>query len=195
MSTPHWFAAHALSAYVGAILITAHVAGGSWSKPAVLVFLALLFLVVHGTYARAVTSSKLPQVFAASGASFNFGPTLGIDRQALAKIIQDKEKMLQSLHPGASEATYSPELSDWLSHPALSWRYQQLVRAEEKLVGARERAGASLRWWRTLHLIIAVSFVIGLIAHLVVMLLFAGYAAGDGSVYWWHLADWGRSDP
>jgi len=37
----------------------------------------------------------------------------------------------------------------------------------------------------------ALGFYLGLIAHLVVMLLFAGYAAGGADIDWWYITAWG----
>jgi membrane protein DedA with SNARE-associated domain len=37
----------------------------------------------------------------------------------------------------------------------------------------------------------ALGFYLGLIAHIVVILFFAGYAAGDGEIDWWYVTAWG----
>ena len=58
-------------------------------------------------------------------------------------------------------------------------------------MGARRRAGRTLSTWRRLHLLAAALFYLGMLGHVAIMLLFAGYAAGQGEIYWWHLAAWG----
>ena len=48
--------------------------------------------------------------------------------------------------------------------------------------------GQSLgRWWRIGHLALAGLAVVGLVAHVVTVLFFAQWAAGDRPVYWWHV--------
>jgi hypothetical protein len=38
----------------------------------------------------------------------------------------------------------------------------------------------------------ALGFYLGLISHIIVMLFFAGYAAGGDVIDWWYITDWGR---
>ena len=37
----------------------------------------------------------------------------------------------------------------------------------------------------------ALAFYLGLVAHIIVMLFFAGYAAQGGAIEWWHITAWG----
>ncbi len=60
------------------------------------------------------------------------------------------------------------------------------------MVGARQGAGLALAWSRRLHMFAATLFYLGLISHIVVVLFFAGYAAGGDEITWWHITDWGR---
>ena len=59
------------------------------------------------------------------------------------------------------------------------------------MVGARASAGVELGWSRRIHMLAALGFCLGLVAHIIVMLFFAGYAADGGPIYWWHITAWG----
>jgi len=49
-----------------------------------------------------------------------------------------------------------------------------------------------LGWSRRIHMLAAVLFYAGLLTHIVIVLFFAGYAAGDAEIDWWYVTDWGR---
>ncbi|WP_072818723.1 hypothetical protein [Modicisalibacter ilicicola] len=191
-SPPWWFAVHALGATLGAVAILFHASAGSFATPASIPLLLMLFLCIQGVLARVFLSRRLSFLFARSFQSFNFHEPLEIDRQALREVIERKEAQLETLDPVAQEATFSPRLRHFLTQPVAALRYQALMEKELRLVGARRRAGRTLSSWRRLHLLAAVLFYLGMLGHVVVMLFFAGYAAGEGEIYWWHLAAWGR---
>jgi hypothetical protein len=191
-SPPTWFVVHVLCAGVGLVLVAAHAAGGQWLSPPALIFLAALFLVVQGSLARVFLGTRLGDLFAASTGSFNHGETPAIDRQALKRVIESKRLLLQSLSPQDNEGTFSVTVSHWCRRPVLSWRYAALAREEQQLVGARQRAGRLLTLWRPLHMLVAAAFLVGMLIHVVVVLFFAGYVAGDNPITWWHITDWGR---
>ena len=44
--------------------------------------------------------------------------------------------------------------------------------------------------WRVVHRLAALAFVGGLLAHIIIVMLFAGYAADGGDIYWLHFAAW-----
>jgi hypothetical protein len=67
-----------------------------------------------------------------------------------------------------------------------------LIDREAGVVGARQAVGALLGWSRRIHMLAAVLFYAGLLTHIVIVLFFAGYAAGDGEIDWWYVTDWGR---
>lgn len=73
-----------------------------------------------------------------------------------------------------------------LDKPAL----RQLIDAKTGLL-QRLDPGAELGWSRRIHLLIALGFYLGLLAHVIVMLFFAGYAAGSEAIDWWHITAWG----
>ena len=80
------------------------------------------------------------------------------------------------------------------SHQATAWlsfRYQSLADREAGLIGARQAAGTLLAWSRRIHLLAAALFYAGLLIHIVIVLFFAGYAAGGAKIDWWYIADWG----
>lgn len=190
-SPPAWFVAHVVCSTVGMVSIFVHVAGGSWLTAPGLLLLVLVFLVVQGILARVFVSQSIGHLFARSASSFNFTEPLQVDRVRLGAVVEAKIELLQSLDSDADEALFSPTLRHWLTSPWYSFRYQRLVEEEYRLVGARRRAGLVLQWWRRLHLFAAGVFFVGLLAHVIVVLFFAGYAAGEGEAYWWHISAWG----
>lgn len=190
-SPPLWFCVHVICSSFGLLFISAHVANGDWLTPPGIVLASLFFLVIQGALARVFVGQRLSYLFARSAASFNFTRPVEVDRTALREIITRKVNLLETLDRAADEALFSPTLKHWCKHPFLSFRYQQLITKESRLVGARQRAGWLLRCWRRLHILAAVCFAIGLLAHVIVMLFFAGYAADGGAITWWHIASWG----
>ena len=188
---PLWFVLHAVCGFSGVFLISVHVASVSSISPALVPLSALMFLVCQGFWVRAFLTQRLAFLFARSPKSFEFGAALPNNRAAIAAVIDQKTALLARLDPSASEATFSPRLSHWLRAPLKALRYDILARREAVLVGARARAGYVLSYARQLHIAVAAIFYLSLLAHVVVMLFFAGYAAKGGEVYWWHIANWG----
>ena len=191
-SPPSWFVAHVVCSSLGTVLIVFHVAGGSWMSAPGVVLLAMLFLVFQGFVARIVLPRSISHLFASKSSSFNFTQPLHIDRTRLQQVVDAKTELLASLDPGAEEAVFSPTFKHWLRSPWRTWRYQRLIEQENTLVGARTGAGTVLQWWRRLHLLAAWLFFVGLTVHVIVGLFFAGYVAGEGDIYWWHISGWGR---
>ena len=191
-SPPAWFVAHVIATSLGICLVFLHVAAGNWLTPAGLVLLCLVFLVLQGAIMRAFVADEFALLFARNSAAQGFNVPAGLDKAALRAVIDAKIHLLRRLDPAADESLFSPALKHWLGSPLLSLRYQLLAEREAGMVGARASAGSGLRWWRRLHMLVALAFYLGLAAHVVVMLFFAGYAAGDGPVDWWHITDWGR---
>ena len=192
-SPPAWFVGHVLFSILGACLIFVHVAAGDWLSPPGIVLALLVFLVLQGSLMRAIIARGFSLLFARSSAPLGFHAPAGLDRAALQAIIDDKSELLRQLDPGASEALFSPALKHWLRSPLQSFRYQWLAEREVSMVGARADAGRGLAWARRIHLLIAAGFYLGLLAHVIVVLFFAGYAAGGGAIDWWHITAWGGS--
>ncbi|HYB41602.1 MAG TPA: hypothetical protein VEL75_07530, partial [Candidatus Methylomirabilis sp.] len=159
------------------------------SHPPILVLLAFLGLLGTGAYGRIIASRRLGPSFGRGGSPFRPAspppPSLG----ALA---ESKRRILQDLRPSAREATFALALAQWAAHPLRSARYYALSLEERRRMRALPAAGyasemgALERWWRVGHLVLAWLAVIGLVAHVVTVLFFAEWAAGERQVYWWH---------
>jgi hypothetical protein len=191
-SPPLWFVAHVLGSSFGICLVFIHVAGGNWVSPPGLVLFLMLFLLLQGVLLRTAISEKFSYLFARNSTCRGFALPDMMDKTALAITIDKKIECLWLLDPNASEALFSPTLRHWLTHPWLSFRYQLLIGQEARMVGARQAAGALLAWSRRIHILAAVLFYAGLLTHIIIVLFFAGYAAGDGDIDWWYVTDWGR---
>jgi len=190
-SPPAWFIVHVLASLAGSCLILVHARAGDWLSPPGLLLLLLVLLVMQGSLLRAVLSRGFSLLFARNSRAHGFGAPASLDRLALQGVIDRKTTLLRDLDPAADEALFSPALGHWLRKPWLSLRYQWLAEREARMIGARASAGRMLAWSRRLHLLIALGFYLGLLAHVVVVLFFAGYAAGGGTIDWWHISAWG----
>ena len=152
----------------------------------------MLFLIIQGVFLRVSVSARFSHLFARNSIASGFDKPKSLDKKVLQVLIEYKQLILGRLDPTAAEALFSPNLKHWLTHPLLSLRYQRLISMEADMVGSRQSAGLVMAWSRRLHMLAAVLFYLGLISHVVVVLFFAGYAAGDGEIDWWHITDWGR---
>jgi hypothetical protein len=151
-----------------------------------------VFLILQGSFLRVVVSRGLSLLFARNTTQQGFGTWNALDKEAIQTIINEKTALLKSLDPSAQEALFSPALKHWLGHPLLSARYQRLADKEAGLVGARQAAGKTLAWSRRIHMLAGALFYLGLIAHVIVVLFFAGYAADGEDISWWYITDWGK---
>ncbi|MCP4392306.1 MAG: hypothetical protein GY802_28700 [Gammaproteobacteria bacterium] len=190
-SPPIWFIAHVLATMFGCVLIFIHVAAGEWMTPPGLVFLLLVLLILQGSLLRGIISRGFSLLFARSSLATGFSVPQNLDKAALQGVIDAKVRLLQRLDTDADEALFSPALKHWLRRPLASLRYQLLAEREARMVGARSSAGRELSWSRRIHMLIALGFYLGLLAHIVVMLFFAGYAAGGEPIDWWYITAWG----
>ncbi len=190
-SPQRWFIAHVIATALGCCLIFAHAAAGNWLSPPGLVLLLMLLLVVQGSLLRAHTSRGFSLLFARTSLATGFSRPDTLDKAALQALIEQKTELLRELDSNADEALFSPALKHWLRHPFKSFRYQQLAQREAAMIGVRARAGFELGWSRRLHMLAALGFYLGLFAHVIVVLFFAGYAAGGETIDWWYITDWG----
>ena len=140
---------------------------------------------------RVVLSRGFSLLFARSSAPLGFSAPPGLDKLALQGVIDAKVALLARLDPAADEALFSPALKHWLGQPLDSCRYQWLAEREASMVGARAAVGVELRWARRIHMLAALGFYLGLLAHVIVMLFFAGYAAAGADIDWWYITAWG----
>jgi hypothetical protein len=183
-SPPTWFIAHGT-------LIFVHVAAGDWLTPPGLVLLLLALLILQGSLLRVIFSRGFSLLFARSSLPTGFSAPQGLDKTALQQVIDAKTSLLRTLDPAGEEALFSPALQHWLRRPLSSLRYQLLAEREARMVGARSSAGKELGWSRRIHMLFALGFYLGLLAHVIVVLFFAGYAAGGEPIDWWHITAWG----
>lgn len=190
-SPPTWFIAHVLATLLGSCLIFVHIAAGNWFTPPGLVFLLLVLLVLQGSLLRVIFSRAFSLLFARSSLPTGFSAPQSLDKSRLQALIDSKVELLQTLDPDADEALFSPALKHWLRKPLTSLRYQRLAEREARMVGARASAGNELSWSRRIHMLIALGFYLGLMAHVIVVLFFAGYAAGGETIDWWYITAWG----
>lgn len=182
-----WFVAHVFAASAGTVLVAIHSAG-YLRRPPALLFLAILGLIALGVWARVRLARRMSATFGSKHQ--NFRPLDTTQRAALQAIIAQKRDILGALDPDAREGTFSPTLAHWLRKPGAALAYARLVRAENRLMGTRGMVGAEQAYWRPLHLALAYIFVLGIFIHIVTVTFFAGYVAGYGDIYWWHLAEW-----
>ena len=188
---PLWFIGHVLATSFGSCLIFIHVAHGDWLTPPGVVLLLMLFLILQGSLLRGILTRGFSLLFARSSAPTGFAAPPGLDKSALQQVIGAKIDLLRRLDSSADEALFSPALKHWLRQPLRSARYQLLAEREARMIGARASAGAGLAWSRRIHMLAALGFYLGLVAHIIVVLFFAGYAADGGVIDWWHITAWG----
>lgn len=182
-----WFDAHVWCACAGAVLIAMHSAGLLRRPPALLLGV-LVALAALGVWARLRGARRSAATFGSRVSGF--APPAAPARDRLRTLIREKRLLLAQLDPDASEATFSVTLAHLLRRPALSLRYRSLAREETRLLGTRASVGAAQRWWRAVHILLAVAFVLGVAVHVVTVSFFAGWVADYGPVRWWHVTAW-----
>ena len=179
-----WFVAHVICGNLGFMLVAIHSTGKLDQTPALLL-LNLVALIALGIWARVSASRTMADTFGTKLSGF--AAPEPDRRAALREVIAQKTVVLKRLDPTADEATFSVLLSHLLRRPRVALAYLKLTRAEQRLTGARRSVQAAQAWWRPLHLALAGTFVLGVIVHIVMVTIFAGYVADGGPVTWWHL--------
>lgn len=181
------FILHVLASVLGVFLVAIHAVAALQGPP--LVMLAcLLGLLVTGVVARVHIAGRMAATFGTKP-----GPFLPVSpglKEALRTIIRQKQALLRQLDPEAREALFSVTLRHWIRAPRLSFAYHRLARREADLIGERASVGPLQAYWRRFHIALAWVFLVALVAHVVVVTFFAGYSAGEGEIYWWHLTRW-----
>jgi len=181
------FILHVGASLLGMFLVSLHAAAAFTGPPLVLIA-CLALLVLTGVVARVHVSSRMASTFGRKSAPFQAGdPDL---KTKLRALIDKKTALLARLDPQASEALFSPSLRHFLTAPLKSLAYARLVREEARLIGARRSVSRLQAWWRPVHMALAWLFLVGLVLHVVLVTLFAGYVADGRDIYWWHLAAW-----
>lgn len=184
-SPPAWFAAHVVAAIMGMVLVAVHSAGALKEPPA-LMFLALLGLSIAGVWARIRVARQMSATF---GARYNnFGAVDAARRERLREIIARKTELLTQLAPSASEGTFSLRAIHWCAKPLLAFPYARLVREENRLIGGRRTLPAVQAYWRWVHMVLGVIFVLGLLSHLFTVTFMADYVAAGRPITWPHVS-------
>lgn len=181
------FRRHVWLASIGAALVFAH-AASNLGRPPALLLLALMGLICLGVWSRTHGARLAAATFGQKHGGFQpIDPKL---KGRLAAILVEKRAALASIDASADEATFALSPRHWRSAPMRSLRYFQLAKEEERLTGARAGLPPAQALWRMAHRLIAWGFVLGLVAHIVIVMAFAGYAADGRDIYWLHLFDW-----
>ncbi len=182
-----WFIGHVFAAVAGFVLVAIHSAGRLEQFPALL-FLAGLALIVSGAVARLRISRDMAATLGSKSSPFRV--LEASERDRLRELIGEKTELLTALQPGASEATFSVTLRHCFTAPKLAYGYHKLASEERRIMGTRQSVGRLQAFWRPFHMMVAWLFGLGLVIHVVVVLFFAGYVAGDRDIYWWHFTAW-----
>jgi len=177
---------------VGLAIVHSHAYLREWSA---LVFLAALGLLATGLYGRILSPQRVGRAFGREAVPFGFAADARPDPR-LGAILKEKQKLAGILSGGRTpEGQFVLRVEHWRTRPSQAWRYQRLAATERALLARHPRSARALvpapeRWWRRLHLVFALLFGLGIVAHVVTTVFFAGYVADGREVYWWHLTAW-----
>lgn len=193
-SKPHAQQLHAVIGSIGVAtaLLHSHAYLRHWSA---WVLLAALGLLATGLYGRLLSPQRVGRAFGRSALPFTAAgpdwPKLAID-----PLLYEKQDLAGRLSQNRiPERRFVLRLQHWRRHPLLALKFQRLAGRERRLI-ARHRLCRSVapmlteRWWRRMHLLMAWLFAIGIVAHVITTVFFAGYVAEGREIYWWHLTDW-----
>ncbi|MFQ6021877.1 MAG: hypothetical protein ACE5NW_04080 [Acidiferrobacterales bacterium] len=185
---------HSIVGTIGTALAIVH-SGASLREWSALVLLAIVALLVTGLYGRVISPLRVGNTF--GRAAVPYAPVVRETHAStyLAELVETKRRLLLTLEPDAKEAEFVLRMHHWVRRPRLASRYHRLARAERRqLAGVAasgtHQIGLMERLWRGLHLVFAVLFVVGLLAHVITTVFFAGYVADGREIYWWHLTQW-----
>lgn len=181
------FHAHVWLASLGAALVFAHAAGNLGRPPATLLLL-LLALIGLGVWSRTAGARLMAGTFGQKRGAFRQADPAA--RARIGAVIQAKQAILATLDASAEEGTFSLGPRHWATAPRAAFAYARLAAEEERLTGARAALPPAQARWRLLHRLLAWAFVAGLVAHIVIVMLFAGYVADGRPIYWLHFAAW-----
>ncbi len=182
---PVWFTAHVIASILGMVLVAVH-SGGSLTRPPALLFLVLIGLSVVGVWARTRVSRQMSATF---GSRYqNFGALDASRPGQLQQIISRKQELLLRLDPTAKEGTFSLQIVHWCRKPWLAWPYARLAREENRRIGARHDLAPVQAYWRWVHIMLALVFMIGLLSHVFTVTFLAEYAAEGREIIWPHIS-------
>ena len=182
------FKAHVWLATVGFILIIAHSGLAILSIPGILIIL-LLIITALGIYARLVLSRKMGNVFGTKRTGFS-KPDETMQNE-LNKLINYKQRLLKKIDPSANEAFFYIQAKNWIKTTILAFRYYQAIEREPIILETRKSVSFVQAYYRSIHRLLSIAFLLGLIIHVITTIFFAGYVAEDRHIYWWHITKWG----
>ncbi|MDH3375829.1 MAG: hypothetical protein OEQ39_02550 [Gammaproteobacteria bacterium] len=185
---------HSLVSTLGATLAILHsqAALREWST---LVLLAIIGLLATGLYGRVIAPLRVGAAFGRSAVPYAVMEQPNATSNAVSDLIYAKRMLLKSLTDDTREGEFVLRWHHWTERPRAALRYHRLTLAERRLL-ARNPLSASAeipameRLWRRLHLLLAAMFIVGLLAHVVTTVFFAGYVADGREIYWWHITKW-----
>ena len=163
-----------------------------WST---LVLLAVIGLLVTGVYGRLVAPLRVGATFGRGAIPYMAAARPRTDTATPDGPLAEKRRLLRTIAAEAREGEFVLRWHHWTRTPRSAWRYHRLAVAERRSLSrnplsASAEVSALERFWRRFHLGLAGLFVIGLLAHVVTTVFFAGYVADGREVYWWHVTQW-----
>lgn len=185
---------HSLAGTVGAALAVLHsrAALSEWST---LVLLAVLGLLATGLYGRIIAPQRVGAAFGRGAVPYGAAVSPAATASRIGELLEAKRRLLKVLAPEAREAEFVLRWRHWTRQPRTALRYHRLAAAERRTLARNPLSAfasipATERYWRLCHLALAVLFVVGLLAHVITTVFFAGYVADGREIYWWHLTRW-----
>ena len=106
----------------------------------------------------------------------------------MQQIISRKKELLLQIDPYASEGTFSLQLLHWCLKPWLALSYARLEHKENRFIGARRALPLTQAYWRWIHIVLALVFVIGLVSHVFTVTFLAEYIAEGQEIIWPHFS-------
>ena len=190
-------AARSLHGFVGLLgtslaIMHSQAALREWST---LVLCAVAGLLATGLYGMVIAPLRVGSTFGRYAIPYAAAAQPDTDTTASDALLAEKRRLLGTMAADAREGEFVLRWHHWTRDPRTAWRYRRLALAERRAI-ARNPLSASTeipvfeRHWRRVHLGLAGLFVIGILAHVVTTVFFAGYVADGREVYWWHVARW-----
>lgn len=159
------------------------------------VLLAALGLLGTGLYGRLLSPQRIGRGFGCKALPFGYAAD-ALPNVTLDQYVREKQGLATVLSAGQTpERQFVLRLHHWYRHPFVAWHYHRLSMKERRTIARHPLRTDTLpsfpeRWWRRLHLALALLFVLGILAHVITTVFFAGYVAGGHEIYWWHVTDW-----
>ena len=185
---------HGLAGTFGITLAIAH-SGFALREWSTLVLLATIGLLSTGLYGRVIAPLRAGAAFGRSAIPYATSVQSAATSNQARDLIRAKRSLLKSLAADAGEGEFILRWHHWTRHPRIAYGYYRLNVAERRMLARHPLSGNSAipiieRYWRRFHLWLAVLFIVGIVAHIITTVFFAGYVADGREIYWWHLTKW-----